>query len=127
VDPTHRPFVLVADDDDGVRNLMQRMLTLLGSRVLAARGGREAIDLFRQHQAEIGLVLLDVRMPDLTGPEALDAIRRIDPSARCWFVTGDPAPYTRQELIDRGAEGVLMKPFRLDDLGALVAPPDAGP
>jgi two-component system cell cycle sensor histidine kinase/response regulator CckA len=112
--------VLVADDEPEVLSLVELLLGSLGARALPARDGREAVELFRQHRCEIDLVLLDVRMPTLDGPGACEAVRRLDPAARVWFMTGFAQGYTADDLLARGAEGVLDKPFRFEQLRAVV-------
>jgi DNA-binding response OmpR family regulator len=83
-----------------------------GFAVWLAGSGREAIELYRAHRDEIDVVLLDVKMPGLDGPGTLAALREIDPSVRCCFMTGDPGHYTPRMLVDLGAVIVFEKPFR---------------
>jgi DNA-binding NtrC family response regulator len=108
------PTVLVVDDDQGVLSLLKLVLTGRGFEVLLAFGGRQAIEQYRQHQQQISLVLMDVVMPDLDGPQTLDALRRLDARVCCCFMTGDSGRYTAHELIQRGAATVFFKPFQLD-------------
>jgi DNA-binding NarL/FixJ family response regulator len=61
-------------------------------------------------------------MPGLGGVTALNVIRRLHPTTRCWFVTGDYTAHSPQELRELGADGVLYKPFRMDDIRALLPP-----
>lgn len=73
----HEP-ILLAEDDSMVRRLCVRMLEGAGYEVLAAATGVEAIALARQN-AELDLALLDVVMPEMTGPQAHAAIRELHP------------------------------------------------
>jgi CheY-like chemotaxis protein len=100
-----------------VRNLLTVVLQRHGFRVWSASGGNEAIDLFRLHGGEIGLVLLDVRMPGLDGPQTLAALQALRPDVRCCFMSGHTGPYAEQELLGRGAVRVFAKPFRVEELG----------
>jgi len=108
--------VLVADDEHIVRITVRLGLERIGFDVWLASDGREAIDLYREHRKDIALVLLDVRMPDLDGPQTLDALRELDPEVLVCFMTGDTAPYEPEELTQRGAAFVIAKPFHLDEL-----------
>jgi CheY-like chemotaxis protein len=115
--------VLVADDEPLLRDMVAQLLGSLGVPSLIARDGREAVELFERHRGEIDLVLLDVQMPNLDGAAACEAIRLIDPAARVWFMTGFSSDYTPDELLARGAEGILRKPFRFEQLRDVVRRP----
>ena len=106
--------ILVAEDDAGVRELAQQILEKAGYRVLLAANGREAVALFARHAADVHLLLLDVVMPDLSGTDAMDLMRRIRPEIPVIFSSGyndlavHPTPKAR--------EAFLHKPFGRDDL-----------
>ena len=121
--PPHRPLVnenprgvLVADNEPGIRRLLEFALTQQGYQVWLAANGDEAVHLFKQHQASIGMALFDVVMPVLDGPSALKAIREIDPTVAFAFITGNSGQYTLDELEDLTSLGVFCKPFVLADL-----------
>ncbi len=116
-----KPLVLVVDDDPGVRALLIGMLARLGYAVLAAADGAEGVELYRRHAAEVDLVLLDVRMPEMDGPAALAELRRLNPGVTCCFMTGDPAR-AAGDLAALGARAVLTKPFTAADLLAVLPP-----
>jgi CheY-like chemotaxis protein len=111
-----RPGVLVVDDDHLVRCMVQLGLERSGFDIWSASNGREAIQLYRAHRESIGVVLLDVRMPGLDGPETLDALRELNPDVRACFMSGDMGGYEPEELRRRGAADVIAKPFLLDEL-----------
>jgi CheY-like chemotaxis protein len=114
--PSEKPSVLVVDDDHLVRHMVQMGLERNGFDVRLARNGREGIDLYRAHGQEIAVVLLDVRMPGLDGPQTLDVLRELDPDVLACFMSGDTGAYEPKELVERGAACVIAKPFFLDDL-----------
>lgn len=105
--------VLIVDDEPSVRSVIRRLLQHYGITVIDAATGTEAIEIFRARNAEIDLVLLDVRMEPLDGPATLHFLQSIDPQVRCCFLTGDPGDYTEEELLGLGAMRVLRKPFIL--------------
>jgi len=113
---THH-HILVVDDDPHVRAMLGTALKSFGFAVTLASGGTEAIQTYQQGRGAIDLVLLDVRMPGLDGPETLAALRKADPAVRCCFMSGHAAMYSEAELLGMGAAGVIGKPFgKLDAL-----------
>jgi two-component system cell cycle sensor histidine kinase/response regulator CckA len=103
--------VLVADDDDGARAILQETLARAGFRVLEAGDGREAVETFRRHADAIRLVLLDRTMPVASGEEALDAIRRISPQVPIVLVSGYSRESAASQLANDEHSAFLQKPF----------------
>jgi CheY-like chemotaxis protein len=108
-----KPRVLLADDDPDVLALLTAVLEHNGFEVLAAQGGPEAVELYRKHQAEIAVVLLDVQMPVLDGPATLVAIRQVNPAVPCCLMSGDAARHITGRVREAGADLVFKKPFHL--------------
>jgi PAS domain S-box-containing protein len=110
--------VLVVDDEAIIRELAREALESAGLKVIEARDGQEAVDLFRECGGQVDLVLLDMTMPRMGGAEAFHLIRQMAPSARVLLTSG----YTQQESLDSLANldpnGFLQKPFRVRDLVA---------
>jgi two-component system, OmpR family, response regulator len=106
------PEVLVVDDEALVLRLLEMALPQHGLAVRQAGRGAEAVAIYRRHRDRIGVVLLDVRMPGLDGPQTLAALREVDPGVRCVFMSGDTRGYSTDELLGLGAAGVVAKPFR---------------
>jgi CheY-like chemotaxis protein len=111
-----KPGVLVVDDEYVVRMVVQLGLQRSGFEVWLASNGAEAIDLYRAHQEEIALVLLDVRMPGLNGFQTLDAMRELNPDVVACFMSGNTESYEPDGFVQRGAACFIAKPFRFDDL-----------
>jgi CheY-like chemotaxis protein len=116
--PAAPPGVLVADDDPHVLAMLAAALPHHGLAALLAASGEEAVALLEARRAEVGLALLDVRMPGMDGPATLEALRAVEPSLRCWFMTGEPGGYTAERLLALGAERVLLKPFAIHQLAS---------
>jgi DNA-binding response OmpR family regulator len=108
--------VLVADDDEHLRFLLDLSLRRAGFAPLVAGDGHEAVELFRRHRDEVRAVLLDVKMPRLDGPGALARIRQIAPQVPCCFLTGYAEQYGAGNLLALGAARVFDKPFRLEEV-----------
>jgi CheY-like chemotaxis protein len=113
--------ILVVDDEPALRDVLQRLLQCQGFHVWTAAGGKEALDHCCDHSADIALILLDVRMPGLDGPQTLDGIRDLNADVPVCFMTGDPGDYEPSDLLRRGARHVFQKPFRLDELIRVVS------
>lgn len=111
--------VLVADDEIGIRAILTVMLRRNGFHVITAENGDDALAIFKAHSQEIGTVLFDVHMPLLSGPAALDQIRRIAPDVRAILTSG----LLKQELMERYPVEppwtFLAKPFAFCDVDDL--------
>jgi DNA-binding NtrC family response regulator len=108
--------VLVVDDEPAIRVLLERCCTLNGLQPFLAAIGAEAMEIYRREGEKIGVVLLDVRMPGMNGPDTLEALRRLNPQVRCCFMSGDPGEYTAEDLRQRGALHLFSKPLPLREL-----------
>ncbi|MBX9624631.1 MAG: response regulator [Gemmataceae bacterium] len=105
------PAVLVVEDDDALRLVLSRELRKRGFVVWAAATGGEAVALYRRLAGRVDVLLADVNMPGMTGPQVLAAVGEMDPFARCCFMTADDRPETRAALFAAGGQDVLAKPF----------------
>jgi PAS domain S-box-containing protein len=104
--------ILLAEDDDFVRNASQRILESAGYTVLSAHNGDEALDLFRRREAEVDMAVLDVVMPVLGGRAALEGIRRIRPDVPVLFASGYSSSDIHTDFIlDKGMQ-LIRKPYR---------------
>jgi CheY-like chemotaxis protein len=86
-------MVLVVEDHDGLRQLATKSLTQLGYKVIAAADGEQAVDQFLRHRDTINLVLLDVVLPKLNGPEIYSRIRASRPEIPAVFAAGYSADF----------------------------------
>jgi CheY-like chemotaxis protein len=120
--PAHArpPGILVVDDDAATRDLVGVALRQDGFDVWPAADGLEALQHYWRHRAAIDVVLLDVRMPGLDGPQTLAALREMNPHLRCCFMTADAGQYTEEALLACGAAALLHKPFRLPEAARLL-------
>jgi PAS domain S-box-containing protein len=108
--------ILLAEDDIGPRELAQHHLEIAGYHVLVAANGREAVSLFARHAADVDLLLLDVRMPDLGGREAAALMHRIRPNIPVLFSSGFNDPAIRDDTVSAPGFALLQKPFGRDEL-----------
>jgi PAS domain S-box-containing protein len=108
--------ILLVDDEDMILSVGKDLLQSLGYRVIVARGGMEAIRLYRTHAPEIDLVILDMIMPGMGGRETFEGIREIDPEARVLLASGYDMHGQALHLMERGCSGFIQKPFSMQDL-----------
>ena len=107
--------VLLVEDEDMVRQLMYDILNGEGYKVLAAPNGKEALLIAEQHQGEIDLIITDVVMPGMSGPQLVEHLTENYVDAKVLFMSG----YTDNAIVYHGVleEGMnfLQKPFTPDD------------
>lgn len=107
--------VMVVDDEEMLHDLYSKLLHIKGHRVVAtARNGEEAVEVYQGLDPRPDLVLMDHRMPVMSGLEAMSRILAIDGGARIVFLTADAS--VAEEALSLGAVDVLLKPFRMDVL-----------
>jgi PAS domain S-box-containing protein len=109
--------VLLIEDEDQVRKMARTMLTHLGYRVLEAKDGAEAMDIFQQHQEEIRCVLSDLTMPRMNGWEALAAMRKLSPDIPVILSSGYDEAHVMADEHPERPNAFLGKPYRLQELG----------
>ncbi len=101
--------IMVVDDETPIRRMVTRFLEKEGYAVLGARCGERGVECFQEHPDEIELVLTDVSMPKMSGPEMVNRILQQKASVKVLFMTGYGAPAglpnRRQQF------GVLLKPL----------------
>lgn len=113
--------LLVAEDEAQLRDITERGLSRLGFSVVAARDGEDALDQFERAPQDFDLVVLDVVMPKLGGPEAWARMRARRPDLKALFVTGyAPEQAGLSELVGQPGLGLLRKPFTTGELAERV-------
>ncbi|MDP9169602.1 MAG: ATP-binding protein [Acidobacteriota bacterium] len=107
--------ILVADDDEGIRRMTRLALERLGYKVLLAENGKDAVEVFRRHQKEIAVVLIDWAMPVMNGEEALSRIFAIDPHAKAVMSSGY-AETDRLQQVGTPLAAFVQKPYTTTSL-----------
>jgi two-component system, cell cycle sensor histidine kinase and response regulator CckA len=108
--------ILLVDDEDMIIDVSRQLLERLGYTVLVAGSGREAIEIYNKHLNEISLVIIDMIMPDLNGGETYDELKEIDPDIKVLLASGYSMDGQAQNILDRGCNGFIQKPFNLKRL-----------
>src|SRR5437016_5709689 len=114
--------ILVVDDDRLLRKLIAEQLMKAGFDAEPASSGRQALNILRESDYDV--VLLDITMPDISGLDALRAIRKMDDPPEVIMFTGDTSLTTGIEAMRHGAYDYLTKPARLDEIEAVVCKAD---
>jgi len=107
--------VLVIDDEEGIRDLLDTLLTRKGYTVVLASGGRKGVELFRRERPDV--VVLDLKMPEMDGLAVLQHIRNLTPSQPVIILTGAGLPAAEEQLRAYGVSAYVEKEFSLHRLG----------
>jgi excisionase family DNA binding protein len=114
-----RPRILVVDDEQAVRDLLAKTLTMADYDVDTAPDGPAALD--RLRAAEYDLLITDLKMPGMDGLSVIREARRIRPDLAVVIITGYSTEASAIEAINLGVAGYLTKPFRLPRILAATA------
>ncbi len=118
----HGEVILVVEDDEVVLQTAQAMLEYLGYTVLTASNGKHALKIFERHQAEIGLVLTDITMPDMGGLALSQILHQKSPGLRVVALTGYPLDSDRdpKAWLAIGIVDWMLKPLDLEILAQTI-------
>jgi CheY-like chemotaxis protein len=112
--------ILLVDDEEMVLNVGRRFLKVTGYRVLTARDGREAIEVYEKYKDSIDLVLLDIVMPNMKGGEVFDRLKEINPEIKVLLVSGYSIDGEATKILERGCNGFIQKPFDMKQLSEAI-------
>ena len=107
--------ILVVDDDASLLDVVQVVLEGAGYAVLKALNGQEALRVAQAHQGPIALLLADVVMPGLSGPEVAARLHAVQPGAKVLFMSGFTTEYVQARGLREG-DPLLVKPFSPETL-----------
>lgn len=114
------PCVLLVDDHPQVRRVTARMIQRLGYAVVAVETGAEALAVFHDQPDQFSVAMLDLHLPDMSGAEVFDAIRRARPDVRVIITSGDLSRGRGAECAAT-ADAALEKPFSLSSVRETLA------
>lgn len=110
--------VLVVDDEERFRITLKKLLTANGLDTNAVGSGMEAIEELQQHSYDV--ILLDVKMPGMSGIEALAKLKKVDPEVEVIILTGHASVDVAVEIMKLGGYEYLLKPCPMDELLAKI-------
>ena len=105
-----QPVILFADDDKICLDVSVQILQKLGYTVLEAKDGKEAIEVYKNNQDRIDLVILDMRMPH-NGGHTFEQLKKMNAHLKIMLTSGYSEDYGIRELVKQGCDGFLQKPF----------------
>jgi len=112
--------ILMVDDEEIIIDVSIEMLEKIGYRVLKALSGKEAISEYQASSAKIDLVILDLIMPKISGSEVYDKLKEINPQVKVLLSSGYSVDGQATEILKRGCNGFIQKPFNMEELSRKV-------
>jgi two-component system cell cycle sensor histidine kinase/response regulator CckA len=112
--------VLLVDDEEMIIEVGQEILQEMGYKVLSAKTGQEAVDLYAKNKGQIDMVILDMIMPGMGGGETFDKIKEMHPEAKVLLSSGYSVEGQASEILARGCNGFIQKPFSVKKLSQTI-------
>jgi DNA-binding NtrC family response regulator len=106
--------VLIVDDEDRFRTTMRKLLVVRGLEASTVGSGKDALEELKTSTYDV--VVLDIKMPEMGGVEALAKIKKIDPSIEVIVMTGYASVDTAKKITELGGYDYMLKPYNIDEL-----------
>jgi DNA-binding NtrC family response regulator len=108
------PKVLIVDDEERFRSTMAKLLTIRGFQAVTCASGPTALECLRKDSYDV--VVLDVKMPEMSGVHVLAEIKKISSDIEVIIMTGYASVDTAKEILTLGAYDYMLKPYSIEDL-----------
>ena len=108
--------VLLIEDEEILRSMFAEMLSSAGMFCFEAEHGRVGVEIYRKNWKRIDLVILDMIMPEMNGPDTFRVLKQINPKVRVLLSTGYSLNNEVQQILNEGVQGFIQKPFMKQDL-----------
>jgi len=109
-------MVLLVDDEGMILEVGKEMLAKMGYEVLTAGSGKKALEIYRKKKDQIGIVILDMIMPEMGGGETYDKMKKINPGIKALLSSGYSINGQATEILKRGCNAFIQKPFSVTNL-----------
>ncbi len=115
--PAHgNELILVVDDEEPIRMFVKDVLESYNYKVLLAENGAEAVSIFEKNKDKIDLVILDMVMPKMGGLQTFIKLKMLNPKVKAFLSSGYSPDGQAAEILERGVNGFLQKPYEMNDL-----------
>ncbi len=112
--------ILVIDDEDVIRNLMKDVLEMLGYNVLLCSAPLDALELYREQRRSLDLILMDMMMPGMNGPELYREMNAIDNNNKVIVLSGYSMADEVEGMLSEGVIGFIQKPVTINKLKEVI-------
>lgn len=112
--------ILIVDDEEVILEVSRELLEGMDYQIFTAINGAQAIKSYRDNQDKIDIVLLDMVMPDMDGGEVYDRVKEINPNAKVLLSSGYSIDGQASEILKRGCDGFIQKPFNMKMLSGKI-------
>ena len=112
--------ILLVDDEEMIIEVNQEILKALGYKPMIARTGKQAVEIYKNSKDKINMVILDMIIPGMGGGEAYDSLKKIDPKIKVLLSSGYSISGQAAEILERGCNGFIQKPFKLRELSVKI-------
>jgi PAS domain S-box-containing protein len=116
--PKGAETILLVDDESMILTVGSELLKTLGYTILTAQDGSSAINLYKNSKENIDLVILDMVMPEMSGGEIFDELKKINPQVKVLLSSGYSLNGQASRIIKRGCVGFIQKPFTIRDIAS---------
>ena len=114
--PTGNETILLVDDEDSIRDFLAEILSEQGYKVIEASNGEEGLQVFKEYNEKVHLLISDITMPKMSGPELANEIRKLKPDIKALFISGNVEnEYINEQTAD-SSTSFLQKPFTYDSI-----------
>jgi CheY-like chemotaxis protein len=108
--------VFLIDDDEIVVDVSEMILKNSGYDVVIAKSGEEAIEVYKENHSRIDMAILDMILPDMGGGDTYDRLKEINPGIKVLLASGYDIDYQGRDIMERGCDGFIQKPFNMNEL-----------
>jgi len=112
--------ILLVDDEEMIIEVNQEILKALGYNPMIARSGTKAIEIYKNNIDKINMVIMDMIIPGMSGKEAYDGLKKIDPEIKVLLSSGYSISGQAAEILEQGCNGFIQKPFKLRELSVKI-------
>jgi nitrogen-specific signal transduction histidine kinase len=112
--------ILFVDDEDVIIDVNREILESLGYKVVAAKSGQEALEVYRKLWGKINLIILDMIMPGMDGEATYDSLKKVNPEIRVILSSGYSKNEQAKAILEKGCQAFIQKPFSISDLSMTI-------